>query len=80
MSTKTGVTSCMAAHFEFARNTNLDATNYLGRERAAYDRHQYGGTVGGPMLRDKLFFFGDYQGTTMTQGVETGQIARALGG
>lgn len=73
--TKTGVNQLHGSAFEFARNTNLDATNYLGRERAAYDRHQYGGTVGGHLLRDKLFFFGDYQGTTMTQGVETGHIA-----
>jgi hypothetical protein len=73
--TKTGDNQMHGSAFEFARNTNLDATNYLGRERAAYDRHQYGGTVGGPALRDRIFFFGDYQGTNMTQGVETGQIA-----
>jgi len=73
--TKTGTNKLHGSAFEFARNTNLDATNYLGRERAAYDRHQYGGTVGGPLVRGRLFFFGDYQGTNMTQGVETGQIA-----
>jgi len=73
--TKTGINQLHGSAFEFARNTDLDATNYLGRERAAYDRHQYGGTLGGRLVRDKLFFFGDYQGTTMTQGVETGQIA-----
>jgi len=75
VTTKTGVNQLHGSAFEFARNTNLDATNYLGRERAAYDRNQYGGTLGGRLLRDKLFFFGDYQGTSMTQGVETGQIA-----
>jgi hypothetical protein len=73
--TKTGTNQLHGSAFEFARNTNLDATNYLSRERAAYDRHQYGGTLGGALLRDKLFFFADYQGTNMTQGVETGQIA-----
>lgn len=75
VTTKTGVNQLHGSAFEFARNTNLDATNFLGRERAAYDRNQYGGTLGGRLLRDKLFFFGDYQGTSMTQGVETGQIA-----
>lgn len=75
VSTKTGTNQLHGSAFEFFRNTNFDATNYLAHERAAYDRHQYGGTFGGPALRDKLFFFGDYQGTTMTQGVETGQIA-----
>jgi hypothetical protein len=73
--TKTGANQLHGSAFEFARNTNLDATNYLGRERAAYDRHQYGGTLGGPVLRDRVFFFADYQGTNVTQGVETGQIA-----
>lgn len=73
--TKAGNNQLHGSAFEFARNTNLDATNYLGRERAAYDRHQYGATVGGPVLHDRLFFFGDYQGTNMIQGVETGQIA-----
>jgi hypothetical protein len=75
VSTKTGTNQLHGSAFEFFRDTNFDATNYLGRERAAYDRHQYGGTLGGPIKRDKLFFFADYQGTTMTQGVETGQIA-----
>ena len=75
VSTKTGTNQLHGSGFEFFRNTNFDGTNYLGRERGAYDRHQYGGTVGGPLLRDRLFFFGDYQGTNLTQGVETGQIA-----
>ena len=73
--TKTGTNQLHGSAFEFARNTNLDATNYLGHERAAYDRHQYGATLGGPLMRDRLFFFADYQGTNMTQGMETGQIA-----
>jgi hypothetical protein len=73
--TKTGNSRLHGSAFEFARNTNFDATNYLGRERATYDRHQYGGTLGGPVLHDRVFFFGDYQGTNMIQGVETGHIA-----
>ncbi|MGA2888843.1 MAG: carboxypeptidase regulatory-like domain-containing protein [Terracidiphilus sp.] len=73
--TKTGANQLHGSAFEFVRNTNLDATNYLGRERAAYDRNQYGGTVGGPVLHGRLFFFADYQGTKMTEGVESGQIA-----
>jgi len=75
VTTKTGVNPFHGSAFEFARNTNFDATNYLGRERAAYDRHQYGATLGGHILKDRLFFFTDYQGTQMTQGVESGQIA-----
>ncbi len=75
VATKTGTNQLHGSGFEFFRNTNFDATNYLGRERSAYDRHQYGGTVGGPVMRGRLFFFADYQGTKVTQGVETGHIA-----
>ncbi len=75
VTTKTGTDNLHGSAFEFLRNTDFDATNYLARERAEYDRHQFGGTLGGHILRDRLFYFGDYQGTRMTQGVETGQIA-----
>ena len=75
VATKTGTNSWHGSAFEFARNTDLDATNYLSKEKAAYDRNQFGGTLGGAVKRDHLFFFGDYQGTRMTQGVETGRIA-----
>jgi hypothetical protein len=73
--TKTGTNNLHGSAFGFFRNTNLDAQNYLGTERAKYDRRQYGGTAGGPALKDKLFFFADYQGTNMTQGVETGLVS-----
>jgi hypothetical protein len=75
VTTKTGTNNVHGSGFEFFRNTNFDATNYLAHERAAYDRHQFGGTLGGRILRDRLFYFGDYEGTRMTQGVETGHIA-----
>lgn len=75
VTTKAGTNDLHGSGFEFFRNTNFDATNYLARERAAYDRHQFGGTVGGRISRDRRFYFGDYQRTRMTQGVETGQIA-----
>jgi len=75
VTTKTGTNRWHGSAFEFARNTVFDAANYLSSEKAAYDRHQYGGTLGGAIKKDKLFFFTDYQGTKMTQGVETGRIA-----
>ena len=75
VTTKSGGNDLHGSAFEFFRNTNFDAANYLSHERAAYDRHQFGGTLGGKILRDRLFFFGDYQGTKMTQGEETGNIA-----
>ncbi|MDR3792445.1 MAG: TonB-dependent receptor [Terracidiphilus sp.] len=61
--------------FEFLRNTALDARNYYSNERAAYRQNQFGGTVGGSTLHKSLSLFGDYQGTRLTEGVDTGTIA-----
>lgn len=73
--TKSGTDRLHGSAFEFLRNTNLDARNYFSSERAQFDRNQFGGTLGGPIKKDKVFFFADYQGTRMTQGVETGLIS-----
>ena len=75
VNTKSGGNKLHGSAFEFLRNTALDARNYFAPTRAAYDRNQFGGTLGGPIRKDKAFFFLDYQGTQMTQGQETGDIA-----
>jgi hypothetical protein len=72
--TKSGTNEFHGDLFEFLRNTDLDARNFFSPERGAFDQNQFGGTVGGPLRRNKLFFFADYQGTRLTQGVDTGQI------
>jgi len=72
--TKSGKNEFHGDMFEFVRNTNLDARNYFSPTRGAFDQNQFGGTFGGPIRKDKFFFFGDYQGTRSTQGVDTGQI------
>ena len=72
--TKSGNNAFHGDVFEFVRNTDLDARNYFSPTRGAFDQNQFGGTFGGPIRRDKIFFFGDYQGTRSTQGVDTGQI------
>ena len=74
VTTKSGTNQLHGSGFEFLRNTALDSRGYFAPERARYDRNQYGGTVGGPIRKDKVFFFFDYQGTKMTQGQETGNI------
>ncbi|MGC2211362.1 MAG: TonB-dependent receptor, partial [Candidatus Korobacteraceae bacterium] len=73
--TKSGGNNLHGSAFEFLRNTALDARGYFDPTRPAYERNQYGGTLGGPIRKDKAFFFLDYQGTQMTQGQETGVIA-----
>ena len=72
--TKSGTNEFHGDVFEFLRNTNLDARNYFSPTRGAFDQNQFGGTIGGPIRRNKFFFFADYQGTRLTQGVDTGQI------
>jgi hypothetical protein len=72
--TKSGANEFHGDAFEFLRNTDLDARNYFSSARGAFDQDQFGGTVGGPIRKNKSFFFGDYQGTRSTQGVDTGQI------
>ncbi len=61
--------------FEFFRNTALDARGYFDPTRSVFRQNQFGGTLGGPIKPDKVFFFADYQGTRTTQGVSTGKIS-----
>ena len=72
--TKSGTNEFHGNVFEFLRNTDLDARNYFSPTRGAFDQNQFGATLGGPIRKNKLFFFADYQGTRLTQGVDTGQI------
>jgi hypothetical protein len=74
VTTKSGGNTFHGNVFEFLRNTNLDARNYFSPTRGTFDQNQYGGTFGGPIRKNKMFFFADYQGTRLTQGVDTGQI------
>jgi hypothetical protein len=74
VNTKPGTDQWHGSALEFLRNTALDSRNYFSPDRATYDRNQYGGTIGGPIRKNKTYFFLDYQGTQMTQGQETGNI------
>jgi hypothetical protein len=71
---KQGSNSFHGDAFEFLRNTALDAKGYFDLTKAAFKQNQFGGTAGGPIKHDKIFFFTDYQGTRTDQGVSTGDI------
>ncbi len=60
--TKSGTNRFHGSVFEFLRNTDFDAKNYFATTRDDHKENQFGGTIGGPIKHDKLFFFGDYQG------------------
>jgi hypothetical protein len=72
--TKSGGNDVHGSAFEFLRNTDLDARGFFSPERSAFQQNQFGGTVGGTILKNKLFFFGDYQGQRTIQGLETGLV------
>ena len=69
--TKSGSNGYHGDLFEFLRNTNLDGRDYFVPTRGAYHQNQFGGTFGGPIKRDKMFFFGDYQGNRVVQARST---------
>jgi Carboxypeptidase regulatory-like domain len=66
--TKSGTNSFHGDAFDFLRNTDLDARNYYSPTRGVYIQNQFGGTLGGPIKKNKIFFFVDYQGTRQTIG------------
>jgi hypothetical protein len=71
--TKSGTNGFHGDIFEFNRNTAFNAVNYFAQSTPKYIQNQFGGTFGGPIKKDKLFFFIDYQGTRQIQG----QISQA---
>ncbi len=73
--TKQGSNQIHGDGFEFLRNTDLDSRNFFSPTRGLYRQNQFGGTIGGPIKKDKIFYFADYQGTRTFQGVDTGLIS-----
>jgi hypothetical protein len=71
VATRSGTNSFHGSAFEFLRNTDFDARNFFNPapgQKGDFKQNQFGGTGGGPIKRDKLFFFGDYQGTRQIKG------------
>ena len=70
--TRSGSNSLHGAAWEFVRNDKLDAANFFenaaGFQKSEYRQNQFGGTLGGPVRRDKTFFFGYYEGFRNRQG------------
>jgi len=61
--TKSGTNELHGSAFEFLRNGKLNARNFFAPKQDTLKRNQFGGALGGPIVKDKLFFFGTYQGT-----------------
>ncbi len=70
--TRSGSNDVRGTAWEFFRGGALQARNHFAAEDAAdpdYRRHQYGVSLGGPVLRDRAFFFADYEGTRADEGI-----------
>jgi hypothetical protein len=72
--TKSGTNQFHGDVFDFLRNDALDSRNFFSPTRGSFKQNQFGGTLGGPVRRNKAFFFVDYQGTRNIIGQDTGDI------
>jgi hypothetical protein len=72
--TKSGTDKIHGDFFEYLRNYAMDAKNYFATSPNPLKQNQFGGTIGGPILKGKLFYFGSYQGTR-TNTATNGQLA-----
>jgi hypothetical protein len=66
---KSGTNRLHGAVWEFLRNDKLDAADYFERSKGELRQNQFGASIGGRIVKDKLFFFGDYEGLRRVQGV-----------
>jgi outer membrane receptor protein involved in Fe transport len=69
--TKSGSNQFHGVLYEFLRNQKLDALNYYNTTSQPYHQNQFGATLGGRIIRDKLFFFVDYEGLRISQAQPT---------
>lgn len=69
--TKGGTNQLHGSVYEFLRNQSFDAMNYFDTTRQPYHQNQFGATLGGKIIKDKLFFFMDYQGLRLSQAQTT---------
>ena len=58
---RSGTNQLHGAAWEFLRNDRLDARNYFATSQLGFQRNQYGGQLGGPIIKDKMFIFGSIQ-------------------
>ena len=65
--TRGGTNQFHGTLFEFLRNSTLNGRNYFSATQDGLKRNQFGGTIGGPIRKDKIFAFFSYQGTTIRQ-------------
>ena len=73
--TKSGTNAFHGNVYEFFRNKVLNATGPLDSEKPDFKQNQFGGTFGGPIKKDRTFFFASYEGRRIRQGISSDSIA-----
>ena len=68
LSIRSGTNDIHGSAFDYLRDDSLTAKSYFALTKAPYNSNQFGGTLGGPIVKSKAFFFGDYQGLRLDQG------------
>jgi len=72
VSTRSGTNEVHGSLYEFLRNDKFDGTNFFanrsGARKPHYRQNQFGGTLGGPIIKNRTFYFGSYQGTRIRRG------------
>ena len=74
MVTKSGTNQLHGSAYEFLRNSDLDARNFFDVTKPSFKRNQFGGSLGGPIRKDKTFFFGNYEGLRQPLGLTSNAI------
>src|ERR1700704_2066177 len=68
--TRSGTNSIHGSAYEFLRNNALDARNYFDIGKTPpFKRNQFGGAIGGPIIKNRTFFFADYEGIRQSKGI-----------
>src|SRR5215472_17179210 len=76
MATRTGTNGFHGEAFDFVRNALFDARNFFnksGTRQSQFIRNDFGGDVGGPIIKNKVFFYGSYEGLRQRQGITINQ-------
>jgi hypothetical protein len=68
LSIRSGTNQYRGSLFEYYRDESMNARNFFAATTAPFNSHQFGGTFGGPIIRNRMFFFGDYQRLKQDQG------------
>ncbi len=76
--TKSGTNQYHGDAFEFLENEDFNAKDYFSKSKGIYRQNVFGGTIGGPIKRDKAFWFGDFQGTKQSIGAATNVLVPSV--